>query len=1024
VAVPRDLFRRILGTTAGSTRFPTFLRSLAASIALLLAALPVAAEPAPWDGLATPLFTHLRRPEELPSIAMAIAQDKSGMIWIGTQSGLVRWDGYRPRLFLHDPDDGRSLPTNVITGLLVDEQGTLFVATVAGIVARYDPLTERFTSLPVTKSGTGLYPGFVGDGAGGLWLGDTNGLSYLAAGAGAWRDADLPAQAKVSSLLLGRDGTLWVGSNHGLLRRSAGADGFSTVGLEMTDAAAAAANITALYQAPDGAVWFGTNDGRVGALAGDGSIKRAQMPPTGNTIRSMVEVRPGVLCVGTRGGGLVFLDRASGKMLQHVRFDPLRPSGLASDDIYSLFVDRSGGQWIGHARGADYTIGSGAFLTLMPSVKDRSAISGSNAFAVVPRADGKVWIGTENGGADLLDPLTGRLMSLARQPEVVERALPASRVLNFAPSTEGRTWVATGQGLFESDGENVRRFAPLADSQVNALLSEDDRLWIGLENRGLARLDLSDRRVVSYQRGPADPLGISDNAVRDILRDPKHGLWVGTVHGLNLFDEESGHFHRFMHDAADPDSLPADYVVTLLLDRRHRLWVGMLGGGIAILEPSPGSSAGQALTEAGAGGAPRHFHHLSLAEGLPNDNVSKLLEDGDGRIWASTDHGVVMIDPSSLAIRAFDLADGVALNSHWVHSGGRTADGTLLFGGNGGVTVVHPDRLSNWTHQPSVAVTQPSVVVTAIRVGGHGIPTTGPVILPPGEHSLQVEFAALDYSAPDRNRYAYRLVGFDDDWIATDAAHRLAAYTNLPPSRYKLLVRGSNRNGQWIDPPTELAMTVLPAWYQTLWFKIICGAVGIAAVAALVQIRTAFLRRRQRDLEALIAERTADLERISVTDQLTGLFNRRKLDETLLQEMERGKRYGQTFSIVIADVDKFKSVNDRHGHQAGDMVLVSVANVLRQGVRKTDTIGRWGGEEFMVICPNTDLDGAVALAKHLRLLVEASEFSVVGRKTCSFGVAQLAKDEPVESLVSRTDVALYRAKTGGRNRVEADHGQP
>ena len=86
------------------------------------------------DGLATPFFNHMRRPEELPAIAMAFAQDKSGMIWIGTQSGLVRWDGYRPRLFIHDPQDAGSLPANVITGLLVDEQGILFVATVSGIV--------------------------------------------------------------------------------------------------------------------------------------------------------------------------------------------------------------------------------------------------------------------------------------------------------------------------------------------------------------------------------------------------------------------------------------------------------------------------------------------------------------------------------------------------------------------------------------------------------------------------------------------------------------------------------------------------------------------------------------------------------------------------------------------------------------------------------------------------------------------------------------------------------------------------
>ena len=775
-------------------------------------------------------------------------------------------------------------------------------------------------------------------------------------------------------------------------------------------------SITALYQGPDGTIWFGTNDGRIGAVETDGRIKRAEMAPVGNTVRSLLEVRPGVLCVGTRRGGLIFLDRASARQLRSVRFDPLRPGGLASDDIYTLFVDRSGGQWIGHARGADYAAAdSGAFVTLMASDRDSSALSGSNPFAVMPRADGKVWIGTENGGADLLDPMRGRLMSLARQPTVTEGALPTSRVLNFAPSSDGRTWVATGQGLFETDGPHVRRFGPLADSQVNTLFREGGSLWIGLENRGLARLDLASQRIAFHQNDPADPLSISDNAVRDILRDPQHGLWVATVHGLNLFDGGSGHFRRFMHDAANPASLPGDYVATLLLDRRQRLWVGMLGGGIAVLEPGPDARTGQTSAEAGGDpfGAYR-FRHLGLAEGLPNDNVDKLLEDGEGRIWASTDHGIAMIDPTSLAVRTFGQADGVALNSHWVHSGARMADGTLLFGGNGGLTVVHPARHSVWTYRAPV-------VVTAVRIGSGDKPAVGPLMLSPGEQNVQVEFAALDYSAPDKNRYAYRLVGFDDDWVATDAAHRLAAYTNLPPGRYTLLMHGSNRNGQWTEPPTELAVTVLPAWYQTNWFKLVCLAVGIAAVAVFIHTRTTYFRRRQRYLENQIAERTAELERISVTDQLTGLFNRRKLDEALIQEMERAERYGQAFSVVICDVDKFKSVNDLHGHQVGDMVLVSITKILRQGVRKTDIIGRWGGEEFIVICPNTDLNGAVAMAEHLRQLVEGNKFNVVGPKTCSFGVAQLTLDEPVKSLVFRADAALYRAKAGGRNRVEPDH---
>jgi diguanylate cyclase (GGDEF)-like protein/PAS domain S-box-containing protein len=169
-----------------------------------------------------------------------------------------------------------------------------------------------------------------------------------------------------------------------------------------------------------------------------------------------------------------------------------------------------------------------------------------------------------------------------------------------------------------------------------------------------------------------------------------------------------------------------------------------------------------------------------------------------------------------------------------------------------------------------------------------------------------------------------------------------------------------------------------------------------------------------------IALRNAELEQISITDRLTGLFNRRKLDDVLFQEMERVMRYDQNLSVILVDIDKFKSVNDLYGHLTGDIVLTAISGVLQHGVRKTDIPGRWGGEEFLVICPNTNLEGAMALAEHLRQMVAAYDFDVVGKKTCSFGVAQMAKDEPINSMIGRTDLALYRAKESGRNRVEAD----
>ncbi|KQV78677.1 hypothetical protein ASD15_22880 [Massilia sp. Root351] len=180
------------------------------------------------------------------------------------------------------------------------------------------------------------------------------------------------------------------------------------------------------------------------------------------------------------------------------------------------------------------------------------------------------------------------------------------------------------------------------------------------------------------------------------------------------------------------------------------------------------------------------------------------------------------------------------------------------------------------------------------------------------------------------------------------------------------------------------------------------------------------LKEMNRTLESQVAERTRELQRVASTDMLTGLHNRRKLDEVLGYEVERVHRYGGGLAVILLDIDHFKQTNDSYGHPAGDRVLAAVAAILRSGARSIDSVGRWGGEEFMVICPQTELLGAGALAEMLRLRIAAAEFPEVGRKTCSFGVAALGPDESLSSLVARADAALYRAKQNGRNAVEHD----
>jgi diguanylate cyclase (GGDEF)-like protein len=168
---------------------------------------------------------------------------------------------------------------------------------------------------------------------------------------------------------------------------------------------------------------------------------------------------------------------------------------------------------------------------------------------------------------------------------------------------------------------------------------------------------------------------------------------------------------------------------------------------------------------------------------------------------------------------------------------------------------------------------------------------------------------------------------------------------------------------------------------------------------------------------ALTNQALADL---AARDPLTGLFNRRKLDENFRQEVDRAARYGRPFSAILFDIDHFKSVNDRYGHPAGDDVLTETATWLRTALRTTDIPGRWGGEEFLVLCPETGLETALQLANRLRRDYEGYDFPGAIRLTASFGVATHCKGRTESDIFQSADAALYRAKHGGRNRVEQE----
>ena len=1005
------------------------LRTALLSLLICLSATTARADDADrWSRLADVAFQHVARDNDLPnsSAPTTIAQDGKGFIWIGSQDGIARWDGYRFRVYKPDAKRPGGLPDNDIHILFTDKAGTLWIGTGTGGLARYDADQDRFVTYAAGAGGLShvTVAGLADDGAGGLWIGTEDGLDHLDGKSGKITQlrrelpggADLPDN-QIGAVMRDRSGNLWVGTAKGLVRRNAGSTGFTAVKLPTLHGDAP--SIRSIFEDSSGRIWVATI--RHGAYFIDpetGAIQPIKETRPDNRIlqtegiNTIAEVHPGEIWLGTYSQGIVVIDTASMRTYR-ILHDATLPGSLPDEDVWALLRDRSGILWIGSGRGLSrYAPEQSALSTLFEESSRPDGLSEDGILGVHAMPDGPVWLGLTRTGLDIIDPLGVRTGHLRPDPARPETALPQKYIWDFAPDSHGNVFVATAQGLYRSDragGSLTRLHVPGhdPDSHLVTLLLDGDRLWVG----GKDGLWSFNPYTVAPSSAPIDPL--TDKRVRTLALAADKSLWIGTENGLNRLDTLSGKTETILPEPENPTGLAGGYIASLLIDSRGRLWVGSSGGGINI------------LTGRDAKGRPQ-FHRLGLEEGLPNMNIDKLVADPAGRIWASTDNGLAVIDPGTFAIQAVGRAEGLAINNFWVGSGAMTPQGEILFGGSGGLTVIRPNQLTKWTYDPPV-------VITDIRVGGATIPANRfngsqggePLTVPPGD-SLSVEFSALDYSAPERNLYSYRLDGFDKDWVKADPAHRAATYTNLPAGDYVLHLRGSNRNGVWSSHELTLAVRVLPVWHETIWFKVLLALAGLGIVFAIVQGRTVLLRRRQHELESLIEQRTSELvrsqlqlEQMAYFDVLTGLPNRRMFTDDFRKLLALARREKRGFALLLIDLDRFKQINDTLGHDAGDALLIETANLLRSVLRDSDSVARLGGDEFAILLVEAHDPASIDIVceRIVASFVPAVKFKSDEIKTSpSIGVAIFPEDgDTQDSLYKSADLALYAAKQAGRN---------
>lgn len=831
------------------------------------------------------------------SSVYAILRDSKGFMWFATQEGLNKYDGYSFTVYKHVPGDPYSLSHNFVWTLYADRTGIMWVGTGGGGLDRFDRRTGRFFHYPSDSGKDSLSGGIVRaicEGQGDvLWIGTQGGgLNELDRATGRFKhyyhdraDPHSLSSNVVLSVYTDRAGSLWVGTDGGGLDRLDRATGrFVHYRNDPRDPHSLSDDtVWAIREDRAGALWVGTDGGLNRLDPSTGQFTRYQNDPgdphslSSNAVRSIYEDWQGALWVGTDGGGLNLFAR--GQFI-HYRNDLTDPHSLSNDSIEAIYQDPEGVLWIGtHIGGINKSdLSTRPFVHYKTRPGDVNSLSHNPVWSIYEDRDGVLWIGTDGGGLNRFDRAAGRFTHY-RHASDDPHSLGDDTVLAIYEDRTGALWLGLSDGRVDQLDRATGRFThyPVVTGDSSGSTSDsirvlyEDRagvLWAGTSGAGLYRLDRPAGRFIPYE---CDWGCLSSNYIGAIYEDRAGALWVGcSGAGLDRLDREKRQVTHYLANPDDPTGLSIGIVMSIYEDSSGRLWIGTFGGGLNRLERETGS-----------------FTRYRERDGLPNDVVYGILEDNQGFLWLSTNRGLSRFDPRTETFKNYDVSDGLPSNEFNSGAYFKGRSGELFFGHIDGFTAFYPEDVQE--DNPYV----PPVVLTSITQGGEKIDLGASVedvtelTLRWPNNFFEFEFTALSYVQPKGNQYAYRLEGLEDDWIYV-GTRRLGRYTNLPGGKYTLRIKGSNNDGVWNEEGVAIAVTVVPPFWETWWFRGLAFLMLVVSVVGGYRWRVRSVEARSRELEAQIAERTAALRReVDQRLQVEEALRQSEMDKAIAAERSR-----------------------------------------------------------------------------------------------------------------------------------------
>jgi len=801
-------------------------------------------------------FTHLSGEQGLSNSTIeAICQDSRGFMWIGTRDGLNRYDGHEMVVYRSDPTDSGGLSDSYIRCIYEDGDKNLWVGTVNGL-NRLDRATNKFTRWKHKEGDSGSLSNngitaVLEDHGGRFWVATYGGgLNLLDRKTGRCRSFRMGGgpgslrDDRILCLLEDKDGLIWIGTQSGLDLFSPRTATFTA--LENQSITNASGNtIIALQQDWQGNLWLGTEDDGVylfdplrRSFTRYGHSDKDPSSLGNNMIKCMLTDHKGQLWAGSINGGLNLFHGSSGAF-SHYAYEPGNGSSLSQRTISALYEDRQGNLWVGTHRGGIniYSPGTAKF-DLYRQEPSPNSLSYNDVKTFCEDKSGNIWVGTDGGGLDLFLRDQHSFRHYRNDP-FNDRSLGSNAVLDIMQDREGQLWVSTWGG-------GLNFFDPVA----------------GVFTR--------------YLNDPNDPNSITSNFVQKTFEDYAGNLWVATYYGgLNIFDRKKRQFRRMIDDPSGKTSLEGKDIVSLLEDKGGRIWIGTDDGGLNCYHPDTRHfthyfDSGERMPDlrvlfcdskgrfwVGQKGVylldaeKDSFRLFTTKGGLANEFIKGMAEDGAGNLWIATSNGLTELNPENCTVKKYNTGDGLQDLEFETNAFLTAKDGELFFGGINGFNCFYPGTIRANSFVPPVYITDLQLSNRKMEPGEKGSPLqtdislTKELRLSYRQSTFSLNFAALNFTTPENNQYAYKLEGLDTAWNYVGKENKVT-YTNLPPGDYVFRVKASNNDGVWNEEGASLRVIITPPFWKTNWFISLLSALALFCLYVLYRFRT---RMRLRQLE-------------------------------------------------------------------------------------------------------------------------------------------------------------------------------